>query len=71
MSYSKLVYTFVQCTETYFQITTCIIPILPFLGLVRMRYIEADQNLSMQGQPLRDAIEDDIRQGLVPFWVSH
>ncbi|XP_073813371.1 histidine decarboxylase isoform X1 [Musca autumnalis] len=39
------------------------------IGLVRMRYIEADQNLSMQGQPLRDAIEDDIRQGLVPFWV--
>lgn len=40
------------------------------LGLVRMRYIEADENLSMRGQILREAIEDDIRQGLVPFWVS-
>lgn len=40
------------------------------LGLVRMRYIEADENLSMRGQLLREAIEDDIRQGLVPFWVS-
>ncbi|XP_013103850.2 histidine decarboxylase isoform X1 [Stomoxys calcitrans] len=39
------------------------------IGLVRMRYIEADKNLSMNGQPLREAIEDDIRQGLVPFWV--
>lgn len=35
-----------------------------------MRYIEADENLSMRGQLLREAIEDDIRQGLVPFWVS-
>ncbi|XP_037808178.1 histidine decarboxylase isoform X1 [Lucilia sericata] len=39
------------------------------IGLVRMRYIEADENLSMRGQLLREAIEDDIRQGLVPFWV--
>ncbi|KAM7343422.1 histidine decarboxylase isoform 2-T2 [Cochliomyia hominivorax] len=39
------------------------------IGLVRMRFIEADENLSMRGQNLREAIEDDIRQGLVPFWV--
>lgn len=36
-----------------------------------MRYIEADEELAMRGKPLREAIEDDIKQGLVPFWVSH
>lgn len=35
-----------------------------------MRYIEADENLSMRGEPLREAIKDDIKEGLVPFWVS-
>ncbi|XP_055920670.1 histidine decarboxylase isoform X2 [Eupeodes corollae] len=39
------------------------------IGLVRMRYIESDENLSMRGGPLREAIEDDIREGLIPFWV--
>ncbi|KAH8394864.1 hypothetical protein KR222_008272, partial [Zaprionus bogoriensis] len=39
------------------------------IGLVRMRYIEADEELSMRGKLLREAIEDDIKQGLVPFWV--
>lgn len=35
-----------------------------------MRYIEADDDLAMRGKLLREAIEDDIKQGLVPFWVS-
>lgn len=35
-----------------------------------MRYIEADENLSLRGAPLRKAIEEDIDAGLVPFWVS-
>jgi len=35
-----------------------------------MRYIEADENLSMRGKPLQEAIEHDIKQGLVPFWVK-
>ncbi|KAH8370712.1 hypothetical protein KR093_004748, partial [Drosophila rubida] len=39
------------------------------IGLVRMRYIEADEQLAMRGKLLREAIEDDIKQGLVPFWV--
>ncbi|KAH8367088.1 hypothetical protein KR084_000502, partial [Drosophila pseudotakahashii] len=39
------------------------------IGLVRMRYIEADEDLAMRGKLLREAIEDDIKQGLVPFWV--
>lgn len=40
------------------------------IGLVRMRFIESDEQLSLRGAALRDAIEEDIRQGLVPFWVS-
>ncbi|XP_030388470.1 histidine decarboxylase [Scaptodrosophila lebanonensis] len=39
------------------------------IGLVRMRYIEADEQLAMRGKLLREAIEDDIKKGLVPFWV--
>ncbi|XP_050089065.1 histidine decarboxylase isoform X2 [Anopheles aquasalis] len=39
------------------------------IGLVRMRFIESDDQLSLRGGALRDAIEEDIRQGLVPFWV--
>ncbi|XP_018799992.1 PREDICTED: histidine decarboxylase isoform X2 [Bactrocera latifrons] len=39
------------------------------IGLVRMRFIEADDSLAMRGKSLREAIEDDIKQGLVPFWV--
>lgn len=39
-------------------------------GLVRMRFIESDEDLSMRGDALDDAICDDIKLGLVPFWVS-
>lgn len=39
------------------------------IGLVRMRFIEADENLSLRGEALREAIEEDIKNGLVPFWV--
>lgn len=40
------------------------------IGLVRMRFIEADENLSLAGRALEEAIEEDIKQGLIPFWVS-
>ncbi|XP_058818538.1 histidine decarboxylase isoform X1 [Topomyia yanbarensis] len=39
------------------------------IGLVRMRYIEADENLSLGGRALEEAIKEDIKQGLIPFWV--
>jgi len=41
------------------------------IGLVRMRYIEADDALSLRGPPLKEAIEEDIKAGLIPFWVSN
>lgn len=40
------------------------------IGLVRMRFIESDDQLSLRGDALREAIEEDIKQGLIPFWVS-
>lgn len=40
------------------------------IGLVRMRFIEADENLSLRGPALREAIQEDIKNGLIPFWVS-
>lgn len=35
-----------------------------------MRFIESDENLCMRGDALEEAIHDDIKLGLVPFWVS-
>lgn len=35
-----------------------------------MRFIESDDKLSMRGDALEEAICDDIKLGLVPFWVS-
>lgn len=40
------------------------------IGLVRMRFIEADDNLSLRGGALQEAIEEDVNNGLIPFWVS-
>lgn len=40
------------------------------IGLVRMRYVESDDELVLRGPALREAIENDIQMGLVPFWVS-
>ncbi|XP_058794335.1 histidine decarboxylase [Phymastichus coffea] len=39
------------------------------IGLVRMRYIESDENLSMRGDVLAEALDRDRELGLVPFFV--
>lgn len=35
-----------------------------------MRFIESDENLALRGAALAEAIKDDLKLGLVPFWVS-
>lgn len=35
-----------------------------------MRFIESDENLTLRGSALEEAIKDDIKLGLIPFWVS-
>lgn len=40
------------------------------IGLVRMRYIESDEELSMRGDTLLEAITHDRAEGLLPFFVS-
>lgn len=40
------------------------------IGLVKMRYISSDENLSMRGDSLLDAIKADREKGLIPFFVS-
>lgn len=40
-----------------------------YKGLVRMRFIESDENLALRGTALDEAIKDDIKLGLIPFWV--
>lgn len=40
------------------------------IGLVRMKYIESDDELSMRGETLLEAITQDRADGLLPFFVS-
>ncbi|KAH0813648.1 hypothetical protein GEV33_009144 [Tenebrio molitor] len=39
------------------------------IGLVHIRYVECDENLSMRGPDLLQAIKKDRELGFVPFWV--
>lgn len=39
------------------------------IGLVKMRFIEVDENLSMRGDKLMEQIKKDKEMGLIPFWV--
>ncbi len=40
------------------------------IGLVKLRYIESDDELSMRGDTLATAIAQDREKGLIPFFVS-
>lgn len=40
------------------------------IGLVRMRYIESDNEFSMRGDALVEALKRDQAEGLLPFFVS-
>ncbi|KAI5633968.1 pyridoxal-dependent decarboxylase conserved domain-containing protein [Phthorimaea operculella] len=39
------------------------------LGGVKMRAVKSDSKRQLRGNDLRDTIEEDIRQGLIPFFV--
>ncbi|KDR12158.1 Aromatic-L-amino-acid decarboxylase, partial [Zootermopsis nevadensis] len=38
--------------------------------LIKLRILEPDDRCSLRGSTLREAMEDDVAQGLVPFFVS-
>lgn len=40
------------------------------ISLVKIRFLPTDQHLSLRGDTLRQAIEEDRKVGLVPFMVS-
>lgn len=40
------------------------------IGLVKLHYIESDDELSMRGDTLASAIAQDRDKGLIPFFVS-
>lgn len=40
------------------------------IGLVKMRYIESDDNLTLRGDKLIEAVNKDKDNGLIPFFVS-
>ena len=39
------------------------------IGLVKLRYIESDDDLTMRGDALAEAIARDREDGLIPFFV--
>jgi len=39
------------------------------IGLVKLRYIESDENLSLRGDKLKETIKNDREAGLVPFFL--
>ncbi|CAG2105576.1 unnamed protein product [Medioppia subpectinata] len=39
------------------------------IGLVKMRYIESDEKLSLRGDKLIEAIKHDRDRGLIPFYI--
>ena len=40
------------------------------IGLVRLRLLTPDDNLTLRGNTLQEAIDQDRRDGLIPFFVS-
>lgn len=58
--------TYVLCVQAHSSVEKA-----GLIGLVKMRYIESDENLSLRGDRLREAIARDREKGLVPFFVSH
>ena len=40
------------------------------IGLVKLRLLPSDDNLSLRGEALRVAVEEDRNNGLIPFFVS-
>jgi len=40
------------------------------IGLVKMRFIESDDSLSLRGAQVMEAIATDKKQNLIPFFVS-
>ncbi len=39
------------------------------IGLVKIRYIESDDKLSLRGDKLKEAISFDKENGYIPFFV--
>ncbi|XP_064471206.1 histidine decarboxylase-like isoform X2 [Ornithodoros turicata] len=39
------------------------------IGLVKMHYVESDENLSLRGHDLKEAMDRDRAKGLLPFYV--
>lgn len=40
------------------------------IALVKLRILDTDENFSLRGQSLREAMDEDKRNGLIPFFVS-
>ena len=56
---------------SYFKVFPfCSVEKAGLIGLVKVRYIESDENLSLRGDKLKEAIEADRKNGYVPFFVS-
>ena len=41
------------------------------ISLVKMRYLTTDDDLSLRGHALQEAIARDKEDGLIPFYVNY
>jgi Pyridoxal-dependent decarboxylase conserved domain len=41
------------------------------IGLVKLRLVNSDVHLSLRGEAFRTAVEADVADGLIPFFVSN
>lgn len=39
------------------------------IGLVKMRFLPSDDKLSLRGETLQKAVDEDLSSGLIPFYV--
>ncbi len=41
------------------------------ISMMRLRKLPSDENLSLRGDTLREAIQQDKEKGLIPFFVRY
>jgi len=64
-TYLKTLFTIFICLQAHSSVEKA-----GLIGLVKMRFIESDDSLSLRGAQVMEAIAIDKKQNLIPFFVS-
>ena len=54
----------------YFQSHSCVEK-AAMISLVKLRLLDCDSDFSLRGETLQKAIDEDIKKGLIPFYVRN